>query len=185
MSVLSEAVINLPSHYCMKFSISFNFLGEFQCFYLPLFFFFLEWHNDIPPYPGVLISLSSDIILISFRICLSDFSSLTTAIAFRKRKWWCLCCNLIYFLKSPYFGTKGEYFFFSLTEGRSYSKTNNGFLPWTGPFWHLGPGWQRQSLTVSSIRTENSQQSLPTEAIHGWARGSGAFFVSVCFFWCW
>ena len=58
------------------------FLENFSAFFF--LYFFLEWHNDTPLYTSVLISLFPDIILISFRICLAEFSSLRIALVFKK-----------------------------------------------------------------------------------------------------
>lgn len=157
----------------MKFPILFNVFGEFQCF-LPSLYFFLEWHNDTPLYTSVLISLLPDIILISFRICLAEFSSLTIALAFLRKKMVIFMLQPYLLFKIPYIMHKKRILSFSVTGGRSYSKINSGFLPWSGPFWHLDPGWQsksvcgqRQSL-IASPSELGIPSSLPTEAIHTW-----------------
>lgn len=123
--MLNKAINNSLSYNRTKFPISFNVFGEFQSFLLSLYFF-LEWHNDTPLYTSVLISLFPDIILISFRICLAEFSSLTIALVFKKGNSEIYVTTSFTF-QNPLYHAQKDRFSFSVTGGRSYSKTVDFF----------------------------------------------------------
>lgn len=169
--------------------LHFIFFWEFQCFLHP---FFLEWHNDISLYTGVLISLSPDIILISFMICLPCFSSLTIVTAIPSHQNGDICYNLIYFWNPLIFSTKKKETVFLFTNRVKQTMNSTPDQPVfdirTLEFSSLkvsgctGSHSAKPShcpVTLSS-RTWNSRQSLLTEVVFG----SGGAELAVCLFVC-